>query len=301
MSMSAWKLLGNCWDRPRETFPNHQLLIPNHVMGLWQWWCGIKDSDCLGLFEGKTRLTLFRKSIYRTSGSQQFKKWRLKTWKRLEILPFALVHGLARVFPLVMFVVFIFYKPISTIKPTYLTYLQTNLPAVIKHGNGHPQFSSLNIPLRHHDCRGFSHSHTIYMIFQLTHYYYYHYWLVVYLPLWKIMEWVTVGMMTFHSQYILVKSCHPVMFQPVTPVRSTGLSTLSGPRLPRRYGSGTRFCGYGKDVQFVGRPGEVCLCIKPTCHSFIIVIVIVIVCVSDYHSSIIVIYHSYIIYLLYAP
>ena len=156
MSMSAWKLLGNWWDRPRETVPNHQLLNPNHIMGLW---CGIKDSDCLG-FRGKYALHWrYWSKVYRTSGSQQFKKWRLKTWKRLEILPLALVHGLARVFPLVMFVVFIFYKPISTTKPTYLTHLQTNLPAVIKHGNGHPPFSSLNIPLKHHDCRGFSHSH----------------------------------------------------------------------------------------------------------------------------------------------
>ena len=153
------KLLGNGWDRPRETFPNHQLLNPNHIMGLW---CGIKDSDCLG-FRGKyASHWRYWSKVYRTSGSQQFKKWRLKTWKRLEILPFALVHGLARVFPLVMFVVLIFYKPISTIKPTYLTHLQTNLPAVIKHGNGHPPFSSLNIPLKHHDCSsGFSHSHTI--------------------------------------------------------------------------------------------------------------------------------------------
>ena len=167
MSMSAWwetagKLLGNWLDRPRETFPNHQLLNPNHIMGLW---CGIKDSDCLGLFEGIGRLTLkfLKQSIsnFWIPAIQEVKTQNLKApwnfaicigaWSRKGVPP--------------SYVVFIFYKPISTIKPTYLTHLQTNLPAVIKHGNGHPPFSSLNIPLKHHDCKGFSHSHIIYRWF----------------------------------------------------------------------------------------------------------------------------------------
>ena len=155
-------LMGNWWDRPRETFPNHQLLNPNHIMGLW---CGIKDSDCLGLFEGIGRLTLkfLKQSIsnFWIPAIQEVKTQNLKApwnfaicigaWSRKGVPP--------------SYVVFIFYKPISTIKPTYLTHLQTNLPAVIKHGNGHPPFSSLNIPLKHHDCKWFSHSHIIYRWF----------------------------------------------------------------------------------------------------------------------------------------
>ena len=74
--------------------------------------------------------------------------------------------------------------------------------------------------------------------------------------------------------------------------------TLSGPRLPRRYGSGTRFCGQDMFRYSVWAVPVFCLLVYKShisWHSYIIVIVIVIVCVSDYHSSIIVFYHSYII------
>ena len=97
-------LMGNCWETGGTDREKHFQII-NCLIQIISWACDVESKIPIAWAYSRELAASHWSSwskVYRTSGSQQFKKWRLKTWKRLEILPFALVHGPARVFPLVM-------------------------------------------------------------------------------------------------------------------------------------------------------------------------------------------------------